>query len=131
MIDGRWDIALRDLDFALRLDDDGDGAITWGELRRHQAAIARYAFARIDAVADGKRCTLTPGRQQVTDRPDGAYAALSFRIACRGVPKRVALDYRLFFSLDPSHCGILVIRAGERTATALLTPQRPRAEFAP
>ena len=27
---GRWDIALRDLDWALGLDANGDGAITWG-----------------------------------------------------------------------------------------------------
>jgi hypothetical protein len=30
-VTGRWDIALRDLDFALGLDADGDGEITWGE----------------------------------------------------------------------------------------------------
>ena len=27
---GQWDIALRDIDFALGLDADGDGSITWG-----------------------------------------------------------------------------------------------------
>ena len=32
-IEGRWDIALRDLDDAIGLDADGDGAITWGEVR--------------------------------------------------------------------------------------------------
>src|SRR5207248_9319541 len=32
-IDGRWDIALRDLDYAMGLDADGNGAITWAELR--------------------------------------------------------------------------------------------------
>ena len=34
VIRGQWDIALRDLHFAVRLDDDGDGNITWGELRK-------------------------------------------------------------------------------------------------
>ena len=32
-ITGRWDIALRDLEYALVLDVDSDGAITWFELR--------------------------------------------------------------------------------------------------
>ena len=40
-VTGRWDIALRDLDVALGLDADGDGRITWGELR------ARHAHARL------------------------------------------------------------------------------------
>ena len=46
---GRWDIALRDLDFALGLDADGDGAITWGEVRAKHADIAAYAGARLGA----------------------------------------------------------------------------------
>jgi len=28
---GQWDVALRDLDFVLKLDDDGDGRLTWGK----------------------------------------------------------------------------------------------------
>src|SRR5262249_8615217 len=34
-IHGRWDIALRDLDYALDLDADGDGKLTWGEVKSH------------------------------------------------------------------------------------------------
>jgi hypothetical protein len=41
VVHGQWDIALRDLDFVLKLDDDGDGRLSWGEVRHHQAAIAR------------------------------------------------------------------------------------------
>ena len=46
---GRWDIALRDLEYALALDANGDGAITWGEVRqRHprREYARRGAFAR-------------------------------------------------------------------------------------
>jgi hypothetical protein len=35
-VSGQWDIALRDIDFALGLDADGNGEITWGELRARQ-----------------------------------------------------------------------------------------------
>ena len=44
VVRGQWDIALRDLDFVLGLDANGDGTITWRELRQQQAAIARYAY---------------------------------------------------------------------------------------
>src|SRR5437868_34740 len=39
-VHGRWDIAIRDLDYALDLDGDGDGKITWAELREHQQEVA-------------------------------------------------------------------------------------------
>src|ERR1700726_3857126 len=54
VVRGQWDIALRDLRFALGLDDNGDGRIVWRELRGHQNAIADYAYKYIHASADGK-----------------------------------------------------------------------------
>ena len=62
-LSGRWDIALRDLEYAIGLDTDGDGAITWGELRARHAEIATYALARLDVLADGAACS-----DQPTDR---------------------------------------------------------------
>jgi hypothetical protein len=47
-VTGRWDIALRDLDYALVLDANGDGALTWDEVRRRHADIAAYALARLE-----------------------------------------------------------------------------------
>jgi hypothetical protein len=122
VIEGQWDIALRDLDFVLGLDADGDGDITWRELRPRQAAIDRYAYAAIAAGADGKPCALRPTGQRVSQRADGAYAALAFEMTCKGAPSKVTLDYRLFFAVDPSHRCILVVRNRAETATALLSP---------
>jgi hypothetical protein len=122
VVRGQWDIALRDLDFLLTLDANGDGNITWAELRARQSAIERYAYARLSARADGKTCALRPVRQQVDNHADGAYAALTFDIACTGKPAKVALDYSLLFALDPSHRCILVFQSGGDTATAVLSP---------
>ena len=121
---GQWDIALRDLDFAIGLDANGDGNITWRELRVRQEAVARYAYRFLTASADGKPCTVRPARQQVASHADGAYVALAFDIVCTGAPAKVTIDYRAFFALDPSHRCILVSRKGGEVATALLSPQR-------
>lgn len=43
----QWDIALRDIDFAIGLDSNGDGEITWGELRARQANVAAWALILI------------------------------------------------------------------------------------
>jgi hypothetical protein len=129
VIRAQWDIALRDLHFVLGLDDDGDGNITWSELRMHQRAIDQYAYSYLQVSDGGKPCTLRPTRQWVDSHADGAYAALFFDIVCAGAPKRITLDYRLFFALDPSHRGILLLRSGDRTATALLSPDNTRIEL--
>ena len=41
---GQWDIALRDLDFTIGLDADGNGEITWGEVKAKHKEIAAYAL---------------------------------------------------------------------------------------
>jgi hypothetical protein len=130
VLHGEWDIALRDLDFVLGLDSDGDGELTWGEVRRHAPEIARYAYAALHlADGAGRACSLTPGRQLVDGHADGAYAVLTFDVTCPQPARRLALDYRLFFAVDPSHRGLLVLRSGADTATAVLSPETPHIEL--
>jgi hypothetical protein len=129
VVHGQWDIALRDLNFVLNLDDDGDGNITWAELRKHQDDIAKYAYGYLRAASSGKSCTIRPTRQMVDNHADGAYAALFFDIECTGPVQRLSIDYRLFFAIDPSHRGILVLRSGDNTATSLLSPDNASIEL--
>ena len=129
VIHGQWDIALRDLDFVLGPDTNGDGNITWAELRTQQPAIDRYAYAHLRASSQGHACTLRPTRQLVDNHADGAYAALVFDITCPGNTKQVTLDYDLLFATDPSHRCILVMHAGSATATALFAPQNAKVDL--
>ncbi len=131
VVHAQWDIALRDLDFVLKLDDDGDGNITWAELRRHQADITAYALNYLKVSSDLGACTISPGRQMVDSHADGAYAALFFDIVCVGAATTITLDYRLFFAIDPSHRGILVLHSGKNIATSLLSPENGRIELKP
>ena len=123
VVRAQWDIALRDLDFVLGLDANGDGVITWRELRERQEAIARYAYGFVSTTSGSKACTLRPVRQRVASHADGAYAALSFDIVCPAGATNVKVDYRAFFAVDPSHRCILVMRSRGQAATALLSPQ--------
>jgi hypothetical protein len=126
---GQWDIALRDLDFAIGLDADGDGRITWGELRARHAEIAAYALARLGLAADGAPCTLVAGRQLVDDHTDGAYTVLEFSARCPSEPRSLALGYTLFKEIDPQHRGLLRLEVEGRTRTAVLGPQAPTQVF--
>jgi len=108
----------------LNLDDDGDGALTWGEVRRHQAAIERYAYRQLRfGDATGAACSVKPTSQLIDAHADGAYAALFFDVICAHPSKTLAMTYTLFFPVDPSHRGILVARSGKDTSSAVLSPQ--------
>lgn len=120
---GQWDIALRDLDFVLKLDVDGDGEVTWAETRHRQAEIERYAYRQLKLRdAAGGACIIKPLRLMIDGHADGAYAALFFEATCPKDTTAVALSYSLFFEVDPSHRGIFVFRDGERTSSALFAP---------
>ena len=124
VVHGQWDIALRDLDFVLKLDDDGDGRLSWGEVRHHQSAIERYAYAYLSFGGDsGNTCVIKPMQQMIDDHADGAYAALFFDVVCKQAPLKLRLHYDLFFAIDPSHRGIFVMHDHANVATAVLSPQ--------
>ncbi|MDO8419259.1 MAG: HupE/UreJ family protein, partial [Rubrivivax sp.] len=128
-VSGRWDIALRDLDHALGLDADGDGLVTWGELRRRHGEIAAYATARLAITADGTPCAVEVGAQQVDTHTDGAYTVLPLRVACARPPSSLDLAYTLFADLDPQHRGLLQLTASGSTRAAILGPQAPQQRF--
>jgi len=127
---GQWDIALRDLDFAIGLDADGDGRITWGELRARHAGIEAYALARLAVRADGRECRLAPKAHLVDEHSDGAYAVLRFDADCGPrAPAAIDIAYSLFFDLDPTHRGLLRFERGGATQTGVLSPERPQLTF--
>ena len=128
---GRWDVALRDLDFAIGLDTDGDGEITWGELKSRHAAIADYALTRLHVSAEGAPCQLQPRRQLVDRHSDGTYTVLRFNIRCPAGAVAQRLNYSLFFDLDPSHRGLLHIEYPASVQTAVLSPEHPRIDLRP
>ena len=117
--------ALRDLNFVLRIDDDGDGRVSWGEVRRHLAGIEQFAFANLELRApNGKPCRVQPSQELIDEHADGAYLVLMFDVACAASATTLKLDYRLFFAIDPSHRGIVTFRNRADVATAVLSPER-------
>jgi hypothetical protein len=104
---GRWDIALRDLDLALSLDANGDGEITWGEVRAKDAAIATLATQRLAVSSGGEKCALRVTGLEIDSHTDGAYAVLNLAGDCPHVGPTLAIEYSLLFDLDPQHRGLL------------------------
>ncbi len=129
-LSGQWDIALRDLDFAIGLDGDGDGRITWGETRIKHAEIAAYALARLQLQADGQACHIEVPQQLVDQHTDGTYSVLQLAIRCPvSAPARLTLDYRLFADLDPQHRGLLNLSTAAGTRSAVFGPEASQQTF--
>ena len=122
-LQGQWDIALRDLEYALGLDGDANGEITWGELRARHDEIAAYTLASLSLNSDGQSCELKPDQQLVDEHSDGAYTVLYFSSDC-STHADLELDYRLFFELDPSHRGLAQIRYPDAAHSAILSPEQ-------
>ena len=125
-VTGQWDIALRDLDFALNLDQNGDGELTWDEVRAQHDAIAAYALARLALSNAGSACPIRPGEQLIDNHTDGAYTVLRFSAACAAKIDSLGVGYRLFAELDPQHKGLLKLVSEGATSTAILGPENPR-----
>ena len=129
-VTGQWDIALRDLDYAIGLDADGNGEITWGELRAKHAEIAAYALARLAVEADGAPCALNAAEQRVDDHTDGAYTVLRFAADCAAkTPQQLRVTYRLFADIDPQHRGLLRLDVAGLSRTAIFSPQAATQSF--
>ena len=116
---GQWDIALRDLDFAIGLDNDGDGEITWAEVKAKHREIAAYASARLVIAGDGAGCPITVTEHMVDNHSDGAYEVMRFAADCAAVPRILTIKYSLFFDLDGQHRGLLRLEENGVTYTGV------------
>jgi hypothetical protein len=120
-VTGQLDVAVRDLDAALQI-DDGDGAITWAELTAAAPRISAYVADRLTIAG----CTLTLGDGALADLSDGAYYRLPLDASCPDSPGELSIGYRLLFDVDAQHRGLihvsgqtLVVRDGSPVTAEL------------
>lgn len=120
-VTAQWDISLRDIDFALGLDRDGNAEITWGELRARQSDVAAWALSRLTLTRSGV-CPLTLTSLQVDEHTDGGYAVLHLSGMCPSATGALGLQYRLLFDLDSMHRGLLRLNLDGATQTTVFSP---------
>ena len=129
-VSGQWDIALRDIDFAIGLDADGNGDITWGELRTQQAAVVSWALQTL-TLTRGHPCDLQTTQMQVDTHTDGSYAVLQLAGQCPAASGDLALNYRLLFDVDALHRGLVRLDLDGLTHATVMAPGNSRQSFSP
>lgn len=120
---GRWDVALRDLDYALGLDADDDGRLTWGEVRARWAEMQHYVLTRLDVRMGGVACGFGESAPLLDQHTDGTYAVFDFSIDCLHPTLQMEVAYRLFFDLDPQHRGLAKVQSPEGVVSAIFSPE--------
>ena len=128
-IEGQWDIALRDLDVAIGLDRDGNGEITWDEIRAKHADIEAYALSRLSLSSAGAPCPTKATQHLIDDHTDGAYAVLKFSAECAAPIDVLDVKYGLLFDVDPQHKGLLKLDSRGQTSTAIFSPDNAKQQL--
>ena len=128
-VHGQWDIALRDLDYAIGIDANGDGAITWGEVKAARAAIGGYALSRLRLRQPAGDCALVVDDLRIADHSDGAYAALVLGGHCPEPVRTLSIRYELLFDLDAQHRGLLNLDLGGGAVTGVFAPTTRELRF--
>lgn len=116
-------VSLVDLDLALRLDDNLDQQLTWGELRRARAKIQGYLQDRLLGFRGGKPCELRLTELKLSDRLGEPHAWLELLGNCGAARGPLRLDYQLLFDLDSDHRGLVSINDQGEQSSAVLSPR--------
>lgn len=131
-VTGEWYLALHDLEFAIGLDANEDGDITWGELKARREAVLEYARSRLGLDAEGRSMDVRFRPElQVDQLANGGYAVLRWDAAWpTGRPgEALRLDYGVFFEANPLHRGLLVLEQGGKVHQAIFQPRETRLRF--
>ena len=100
-IAGQIRVAVRDLDEAAAL-DDGDGELTWGELRKGELAVRDALAAALDFSQEGAACTLAPETLELARLNAGNFAQVDFGLRCPDPIAAISLHYRFLQGRDDS-----------------------------
>src|SRR5258705_8393781 len=78
-LSGRWEVALRDLQHALGLDQTAAAALKPEDLRLREEGLALDTLAGLLISLDGQALSLQVTDEQLTSRPEGDALVLSFQ----------------------------------------------------
>ncbi|MEH6800473.1 MAG: HupE/UreJ family protein [Halopseudomonas sabulinigri] len=120
---GRLDIALVDLLGVMVLDSNGDNQVTWGELQDQQSGITEYLASRISMTAGEQNCAMDWRMAGLTQHSDGNYLAMEVKPNCptESVEEQ-QLQYNLFFTEDPQHRALVMVRKDGNERLTVLSP---------
>lgn len=117
-------VAFRDIEVVVWMDEDLDGAVTWGEAKARLPAASAYLLSVLDLSAGGP-CPLSQDTSGVSDSGGIAYLDLEFHGTCPSATDPLQIGSRLFADVDPDHRMYLTTLSGPSQGTAILSAANP------
>jgi len=119
-VSGAMELAIRDGELAVGLDHDGNGQVTWGELKSSQTTLQNYLLGHLRLSGDGEQCRVGFKPVRVNERVDGSYLWLPFTADCAVRLEHLSIDYTILNAEDPSRRGLLTLSSNGAIQTAVL-----------
>lgn len=107
VLEGRLDVAVRDVNLVVPLDGNSDGDITFAELEAHDAAARALLSKSVSVRLAEKPCAVDWKAVSVVRHSDGLYASWPMVARCDGDVSKVSLGYGLLFDVDAQHRGLV------------------------
>lgn len=125
-INATWDVAVADVHWALGLDADGDGTITWHEVESRREEIAAFAGNHLEISRGAAKCVATLVDLEVTEHAGEPHLSLPFRSRCASsavAPLRISAT--LFFDRDATQRTLIDASTPAGVFTSILSPGTP------
>lgn len=123
-------IAFRDAEVAVWMDEDLDGAITWGEVTKRLAPLQAYVLAGFSADAGG-RCALAPTTAGASHEGGVDYLDLGFSGPCPDARAALTISSTLLREIDRDHRMFLSATDGAGVTTSVISRDTPTIRLSP
>jgi hypothetical protein len=120
-----WDVAVADVHWALGLDTDGDGRITWREVESRREDIAALAYGHLSVERGSQPCSVALADVLLTEHASEPHLSLGFRARC-AASGTLNLSGTLFFDKDATQRTLIDITTPGGQFTSILSPGSPR-----
>ena len=120
-----WDVAVADVHWALGLDTDGDGRITWHEVESRREDIAALASSHLALERSSQPCNVALSDLLLTEHAGEPHLSLGFHARCVEAGALV-VSGTLFFDKDATQRTLIDITTPGGQFTSILSPGSPR-----
>jgi hypothetical protein len=124
-VDVYWAISSAQANWALDLDQGGDGLITWGEIESRRDDIAAFAAEHLSVARGASPCTVTFQNLKLARYADEPHLSLAFLAKCAS-PGPLALQASAFFEDDATQRTLVDVSTPAGQFTSVLSADSPR-----
>jgi len=122
-----WDIAVADVHWALALDNDGNGEITWREIEQQRDQIATLATNHLNITRASTTCPAVLTDLLVAKHANEPHLSLAFKAQCpkatQAPPLRI--EATIFFDKDSTQRTLIDVSTQAGDFTSILSPTAP------